>query len=205
MKVRVRKAVEGAAKSFNESLRIYWCAYRGKNKTAMPKDNDVSERNVSFHFCSELMMQNFKIYAEVGHNRRAGVLGRLDYLAIDSKTDTMLAIEAKRIHGLASIRSVLEDVSRVHEFDIQFASDYHTGKKAKSKYGLVIGITWNKKIMEQWENLLDPACVWHRKEWAGLSKKLIALDSEIDAIEVGKNEIPEYDQGWILYAVFKVR
>lgn len=199
----IANVIESTRKSFNDSLRVYWCAYRGREKESDPKDNDVSERNISFHFCKELWNNGFKIYSEVGHNTSSGTLGRLDYLAINAETDTLLAIEAKRVHGSASIGSMLNDIERVRSFQIQRLDDYHSGNQIENRFGIVIGITWDKDVRDHWINLSNEQMPRPHENWRILSKRVRELNASFDAIPVGGPEVADYDSGWIVYCVFK--
>lgn len=97
----IKKAFRRSRRYLNETFETYWCGYRGSRRS-LSADNDMSERNITFHLCRAMAESGFRIYAEVSHRTREGRVGRIDYVAIHPKRHELVAIEANQIQRSTS-------------------------------------------------------------------------------------------------------
>jgi hypothetical protein len=197
---RINWALKQSAKTMNDALDIYWCGYRGRDKLTAPMDNDMSERNVTFHFCNALMQRGFHIYAEVGHNGQHGKNSRIDYVAIDPKENALVAIEAKRLYSADHANKIILDIDRLRHFNIQLPEDYKHGQ-VKSRLGVILGVSWDHKISQFWRTYENSKS---SRSWDKLSNKLRSVGAKNEVQSIGAPTVENYEEGWILMAHFKI-
>ncbi|MEA1924254.1 MAG: hypothetical protein U9M95_00135 [Candidatus Altiarchaeota archaeon] len=134
----------GEDNPLSKAMDFYWPVEK--------KDNDMSERNISMLVIRSFIANGFHVYAEVLYNHKPPKY--VDFIAIKpdgNVADILVVGEAKNLYGTGQAEAMCGDIEKIHEFKLPRGPRWDR-PKPRLKIGLLIVFTWDRKIVEWWEN-----------------------------------------------------
>lgn len=132
-----------AASSLSRSVCRYW-----------PSNGDceIAEANQVMHLASVLQRHQWHCWAEVHWNKDSAAdrNPRLDLLAWDETSRSLLLVEAKRLYSRWMLRSLVADVRRMNRFSTIAWPDMGDRLIPARSFAAVTATTWDDKIVEWW-------------------------------------------------------
>lgn len=150
----IEDIIHDCSASLDGALFHYW---------PTTNESEMSERNLTLHVAGSLGRAGFHCYSECrwAASRRAeggdgNQRSRLDMLAWQPKRRTLLLVEAKRLHGVGGVRSIVTDVRRI----LSFRPRARLG--AWHQYGVILASTWSPKIASWWTHTHTKEDPWFK-------------------------------------------
>lgn len=114
----------------------------------MTDTNELAERNQTLHLASAFLRRGWRCWAEVHWSK--GASRRLDLLAWDEESSTLVLVEAKKANSPEQITAIAADVGRIASFGpIAWTDDIDQLKPAQ-RFGIVLATTWKPEIARWW-------------------------------------------------------
>jgi hypothetical protein len=192
----IEAIVRNGIRSFFKSLENYWPAIN---------ENDMSERNITAHVCHSFLQHGWFTYAEVSFPFRAD--RRLDMLALNRRTRSLVAIESKRLDAGVNAAKFASDAKRIKRFRLMEDNAWFVPAK-KNSFGLLLAFTWNPEIKKWWvrRNHGKGPLGAMGSGWNSLGGKLDSYKAAVGFLKLAEYGETQgtYRDLWGLYAIYKL-
>ena|SRR5207247_6355538 len=190
----VRRGVTSLFASLNDG---YWPAQKG---------NDMSERNISTHVAHSFLSAGWFAYSEVSFPGQPDA--RLDVLCLSERSNSLVAIESKRLESAVKAHELAKDLKRLKRFRLVEDNAWFVPPK-RSRFGVLLAFTWSPEIKAWWVGVghKAPPLRTTGKGWRLLGKQLDrskAVCRFKRLPEYGETE-GKYRDLFALYSIVKTR
>lgn len=138
----ISEAIESAAKEYGAALKT-WYPQHGNNAPA--------ERNLTLHLAIALKSATpgIRLYAEPNNGETNSE--RIDLVAYEPSTKTLIVVEAKRFIE-KSPRGLVDDVERIADFVLENDNNENGALRVRKKFGVLLTQTIEPKSLEWWNS-----------------------------------------------------